>query len=322
MKRTCVPLISLLCLLTAGPAAADVITGVLPSPMAVKVGDKVKVTVNGSLGSFTKCRVYLMLNTDQATTRHIDATRFPVTFDDVVFKQPGPGRNNAAQIRASTGTLGPNACDGKGKEVTVTVTSAQGAAAGVISKVTASPDTVKAGDKMKVTVEGALGAYGACRIYLTLNADQSTTRHLDATQFPVTFDDVSFGAPGPGPNHTASISAWTSTRGEKPCDGRAKDVAVTVAPLITRRGAASAVSCPQGWTLTSRQGSAFTCTSGKRDCSPRSPADPPPAPTCPPDAPFFRGPCDFGCGGDRASSPPSEAVGLPRGQDDPQPPAR
>jgi hypothetical protein len=248
MKRCCAVLLALLLLVAAAPAfAADVITAVTPSVAKIEVGKPFSVTVQGNLGQYTSCRVYLMRNTDQAGIKSLVATsdpavaaaqpnpaeaKFPLVFKDVVFDKPGPGQGNAAFLHVWVGTSGDYPCGGQSfPAVTVTAYTPGGP---VITKVTPAAAQVKVGEKLKVTVDGVIGSYSTCRIYLMLNTDQATTRHVDATTLPVTFEDVTFNHPGPGPNNTAWIHAWTGTKGDFACDGGSKDATVKVVPAPMR----------------------------------------------------------------------------------------
>jgi hypothetical protein len=246
MKRAYAVLASLLLLLSAAPAfAVDVVTAVTPSVNKIEVGKKFTVSVAGNLGSYTSCRVHLMRNTDQGSIVSMVATsdpavaaqqpdpskaKFPLTFD-VMFDKPGPGAGNAAFLHVWVGTSGDYPCGGQSfPAVTVTAYAPGGP---VITKVTPATPEVKVGQKLKVTVEGVLGSYDTCRVYLMLNTDNANTKHVDvsaAQNFPRTFD-VSFDKPGPGPNHMAWIHTWTGTKGDFPCDGLSKDATVKVVPV-------------------------------------------------------------------------------------------
>ncbi len=125
MKRVLAMLVSLLILATAAPAFADGVTKASAQPTTVTVGQKFTVTVEGSISPGKTCRVYLMRNTEQPTYKQIDTTSFPLVVNDFEFDKPGPGPNNTAFIHVYTGTIGPNACDGKSlPAVQVTVKAA------------------------------------------------------------------------------------------------------------------------------------------------------------------------------------------------------
>jgi hypothetical protein len=231
MKRVSAVLVSLLCLLAAAPAfAVDVITAVTPSVAKSPVGKPFQVTVQGNLGEYASCRVYLMKGTDQTSIASKVASKdqpFPLTFD-VTFDAPGPGAGNAAVIHVWVGTSGDFPCGGQSfPAVTVVVYKPGGP---VITSVMPAVPQLKVGDKLKVTVDGVMGSYDTCRIYLMLNTDQSTTRHVDTKTLPISFDGITFTHPGPGVNNTAWIHTWTGTSGEFPCDGGSKDASVKVMP--------------------------------------------------------------------------------------------
>lgn len=243
MKGACLVLVSLLCLAAAVPAfAADVITAVTPSVPKIEVGKPFSVTVQGNLGQYTSCRVYLMRNTDQSGIKSLVATsdpavaaaqpnpaeaKFPLTFTGLSFDKPGPGVGSAAFIHVWVGTSGDYPCGGQSFPAVSLTAYAPGGP--VITKVTPAAPEVKVGQKLKVTVDGVLGGYNKCRVYYMLNTDNAGTKHVDVTKFPTTFD-VAFDKPGPGPNHTAWIHTWTGTTGESACDGHGKDATVKVVP--------------------------------------------------------------------------------------------
>ncbi|OGK98827.1 MAG: hypothetical protein A3E31_14685 [Candidatus Rokubacteria bacterium RIFCSPHIGHO2_12_FULL_73_22] len=123
MKRLAGIAVALLALLHAVPAYADGISGMSVSPGAVKVGQKVTVTVNGTLGPGNKCRVYYK-TTDPFVDKVLgDISSFPTTFQ-VSFSKPGVGQGGVHYVHVWTGTTGENPCDGKGFNTTVKVTAA------------------------------------------------------------------------------------------------------------------------------------------------------------------------------------------------------
>src|SRR3972149_11190695 len=113
MKRLAGTAVALLAPPPAVPACAGGISGMSVSPGAVKVGQKVTVTVNGTLGPGNKCRVYNK-TTDPFVDKGLgDISSFPTTFQ-VSFSKPGVGQGGVHYVHVWTGPTGADPCDGKG----------------------------------------------------------------------------------------------------------------------------------------------------------------------------------------------------------------